>query len=200
MKRVLFVAIASMGALGLAACGSDDDSTNGTDAAVEATVQFANGPGEANEADVVFAQSMIPHHQQAVEMAEIAMDPTVGAGPAVVDLATRIQQAQGPKIEQMTSWLTLWGEPKEMDESDGHDMSSMDGTMTADDMDALGTARGAEFDVMWMERMIVHHQGAIRMAETVQSEGTNPDVLTLAAQIIDAQQAEIDEMNSLLAG
>jgi uncharacterized protein (DUF305 family) len=186
--------------LGLAACGGDDDTTNGTDAAADATTPLADGTADANDADVVFAHSMIPHHEPAVEMAEIALDPTVGASPQVVDLATRIQQAQDPEIEQMTSWLTMWGEPMEMDMSGGSEMSSMEGTMSAEDIDALGMARGAEFDQMWTEMMIAHHQGAISMAQTVQAEGSNPDVNALAAQVIAAQQAEIDEMNALLAG
>lgn len=200
MKRLVFVSIATLIPLGLAACGGDDDTTNGTDAAADATTPLADGTADANDADVVFAQSMIPHHEQAVEMAEIALDPTVGASPQVLDLATRIQQAQDPEIEEMTGWLTMWGEPMEMDMSGGSEMSSMEGTMSAEDIDALGMARGAEFDQMWIEMMIAHHQGAISMAETVQAEGSNPDVLSLADQIIAAQQAEIDEMNALLAG
>jgi uncharacterized protein (DUF305 family) len=200
VKQLLYVSIAIMFPLGVAACGGDDDTTPQTDAAAGATTPPADSTAEANDADVVFAQSMIPHHQQAVEMAEIALDPTVGASQQVVDLATRVQQAQDPEIERMTSWLTMWDEPMQMDESGGHDMPSMDGTMSAEDMDALGMARGAEFDRMWMERMIAHHQGAISMAQTVQAEGSNPDVMALAAQIINAQQAEIDEMNTLLAG
>lgn len=197
MKRLLAVSITALIPLGLAACGGDDNSTDETAAAAESTTPLADGPAAANDADVEFAQSMIPHHQQAVEMAEIALDPTVGASPQVVDLATRIQQAQDPEIEQMSSWLTLWGEPMEMDAS--MEMSSMEGTMSAEDMDALGKARGAEFDQLWLERMIAHHQGAISMAETVQADGSSPDVLALAGQIIDAQQAEINEMNALLA-
>ncbi len=200
MKRLLGVSIATMITFGLAACGGDDDTTPETDAAAGATTPRAGGTAEANDADVVFAQSMIPHHQQAVEMAEIALEPTVGASPQVIDLATRIQAAQDPEIEQMTSWLTMWGEPMPMDESGGHEMSTMEGTMSAEDMDTLGMARGAEFDQMWMERMIAHHQGAISMAETVQADGSNPDVMALAAQIIVAQQAEIDEMDALRAG
>jgi uncharacterized protein (DUF305 family) len=199
MKRLVFVSIATLIPLGLAACGGDDDTTNGTDAAADGTTPVADGTADANDADVVFAQSMIPHHEQAVEMAQIALDPTVGAGPQVVDLATRIQQAQDPEIEQMTSWLTMWGEPMEMDMSGGSEMSPMEGTMSAEEIDALGMARGAAFDEMWMEMMIAHHEGAISMAETVQTEGSNPDVRSLADQIIAAQRAEIDEMNALLA-
>jgi uncharacterized protein (DUF305 family) len=151
-----------------------------------------------NDADVEFAQGMIAHHEQAIEMAEIALDPNRSAGPEVIDLATRIQAAQEPEIEQMTAWLTAAGEPLTMDMSEGHDMSDMEGMMTAEQMDALAIATGTEFDQMWLEMMIAHHQGAISQSETVKANGSNPDVLALADQIITAQQAEIAEMQALL--
>jgi uncharacterized protein (DUF305 family) len=199
MQRLLCILIATMIPLGLAACGGDDDSSNEPDPTATAATPPADGSPQANDADVLFLQSMIPHHRQSLEMAEIALDPTVQAGPQVADLATRIQQAQGSEIEHMTSSLTLWGEPMQMDQSGGLDMPMTEGTMSAEDIEALTMARGAEFDQMWLEQMIAHHQGAISMAETVQAEGGNPAVQALAAEIINAQHAEIDEMNTLLS-
>jgi uncharacterized protein (DUF305 family) len=151
-----------------------------------------------NAADTEFAQGMIAHHQQAVEMAEIALDPDAGASAEVTDLATRIQAAQEPEIEQMTAWLTAAGESTTMDMDEGHDMSSMDGMMSAEQMDALAVATGADFDQMWLEMMIAHHEGAVSQSETVKADGSNPDVLLLADQIIAAQQGEIAEMQALL--
>jgi uncharacterized protein (DUF305 family) len=87
-----------------------------------------------------------------------------------------------------------------MDMSDGHDMSSMDGMMSVEQMDALAVATGAEFDRMWLEMMIEHHEGAISQSETVLAAGSNADVLALADAIISAQQAEITEMQALLGG
>ncbi len=186
-------------ALVLAACGSDHSmSANTTDAA-----QAAAGPADAtalNAADVEFAQGMIAHHEQAIEMAEIALDPNIGASPEVVDLATRIKGAQDPEVELMTSWLTAAGEPVTMDAMEGHDMSSMDGMMTAEQMDTMGASTGTEFDTMWLEMMIAHHQGAVTQSQTVKASGSNSDVLALADQIIAAQQAEITEMQALLQG
>jgi uncharacterized protein (DUF305 family) len=181
----------------LAACGSDDAATSSDSVAVTDTPTAA-GEVTLNEADVEFAQGMIAHHEQAIEMAEIALDPASGASPEVVDLATRIQAAQDPEVELMTSWLTAAGEPVTMDTSDGHDMSSMDGMMTADQMDELAAMTGADFDQTWLEMMIAHHEGAISQSETVKADGTNADVLLLADQIIAAQQAEIAEMQALL--
>ena len=177
------------------ACGSDADSSDDGSAP---SGQDAEATTEFNEADVTFAQGMIPHHEQAVEMADIALDPASGAGSDVTDLATRIKGAQDPEIELMTGWLEAWGQPVAMDTSDGHDMASMDGMMSAEDMDALEELAGDAFDERWLGMMIEHHTGAIAMAETVTDDGSNSDVLELAGQIITAQQAEIDEMNRLL--
>jgi uncharacterized protein (DUF305 family) len=196
--RRLAVASATLALVGtLAACGSDDSPAADPAPAVEAT----GGSTSAvvlNEADVEFAQGMIAHHEQAIEMAEIALDPNIGASPEVVDLATRIQAAQDPEVELMTRWLEAAGEPVTMDLSDGHDMSSMEGMMSADQMDALAAATGAEFDRMWLEMMIAHHEGAISQSETVKASGSNADVSALADEIIVAQQAEIAEMRALL--
>lgn len=189
----------------LAACGSDDspsaDTTaTETTAAAEAPSSAPAANAALNDADIEFAQGMIAHHEQAVEMAEIALDPNRQAGAEVIDLATRIQAAQEPEIEQMTAWLTAAGESITMDMSEGHDMSSMEGMMTAEQMDALAVATGTEFDTMWLEMMIAHHEGAISQSQTVKANGSNPDVLDLADQIIAAQQGEIAEMQALLAG
>jgi uncharacterized protein (DUF305 family) len=180
----------------LVACGSDDAATSNSVAATDTPT--ATGEVTLNEADVEFAQGMIAHHEQAIEMAEIALDPATGASPEVVDLATRIQAAQDPEVELMTGWLTAAGEPVAMDTSDGHDMSSMDGMMTADQIDEMAAMTGADFDQTWLEMMIAHHEGAISQSETVKADGSNADVLLLADQIIAAQQAEISEMQALL--
>ncbi|MGE0138343.1 MAG: DUF305 domain-containing protein [Ilumatobacteraceae bacterium] len=198
-RRLLVAPIAATLALTLAACGSDDD-TSSADTTPAAATDPAGEQGAVvlNDADVEFAQGMIAHHEQAIEMSEIALDPNRSAGPEVIDLATRIQAAQEPEIEQMTAWLTAAGEPLTMDMSEGHDMSDMEGMMTAEQMDALAAATGADFDQMWLEMMIAHHEGAISQSETVKANGSNPDVLALADQIITAQQAEIAEMQALL--
>ncbi len=183
----------------LAACGSDDSSSADTTPATAAPGGSA-ATVELNAADIEFAQGMIAHHEQAIEMAEIALDPNIGASPEVIDLATRIKGAQDPEVELMTGWLTAAGEPVAMDASEGHDMSSMDGMMTAEQMDAMSAMTGTEFDQMWLEMMIAHHEGAISQSETVKANGSNDDVLALADQIITAQQGEITEMQALLQG
>jgi uncharacterized protein (DUF305 family) len=201
-SRVVAASIVFALAATLAACGSEESSTDTTDdTTADTTAEASDGTAaEAilNDADVEFAQGMIAHHEQAIEMAEIALDPTVGASAEVVDLATRIRDAQDPEVQLMTDWLTGAGESVTMDMSDGHDMSAMDGMMSVEQMDALAASTGADFDRTWLEMMIEHHEGAISQAETVGAEGANPDVLALADQVIAVQQAEITEMRALL--
>lgn len=192
-SRSLGVAVLGLTALLGAACSSDDSTVSAPDASV------ADAPH--NDADVEFAQGMIPHHRQAVEMAQLAADRA--ESPEVLELAERIEAAQAPEIDQMIGWLEAWGE--DVPDGGGMDHGGMDsgaggmGMMSAEDMEMLGAASGADFDVMFLEMMIVHHEGALEMAETEAAEGEYPDALALAEQIIATQQAEIDEMNGLLA-
>ncbi len=182
----------------VAACGGDDGAATDPPAA-ETTAAPEGATAAFNDADVMFAQGMIPHHEQAIAMAEIAVDPTTGAGPEVVELAGRIQAAQDPEIAMMKDLLGRWDQPLEMDTSDGHDMGDM-GMMSAEEMDALVGLRGGEFDTAWLEAMIAHHEGAIAMATDVQAAGSNAEVRALAGQIVSGQQAEITEMRALLEG
>ena len=181
---------------GLTACGDDT-----SDAAGQAEVSTT----EHNGADVTFASEMIQHHAQALSMVDLTIERDLD--PEVQTLAEDIRAAQGPEIETMADWLTKWGEdvPETMRDhvNSGHDMgdtsdTNMPGMMTAEDMDALENASDAEFQHMWLEMMVEHHQGAVEMAETEQSDGQFEDAVDLAGQIIDAQQQEIDTMNGLL--
>jgi uncharacterized protein (DUF305 family) len=204
MKPLLAIGLA-LTLLTATACGNDDDRTESPTLPAPATnAEFA-------DADVAFAQDMIPHHAQAIDMAEIALDPSVAAGPEVTELATRVRDAQDPEIELMRRWLGHWGMPmgdsdmdamRDMDAMDhsGMDHSGMDGMMTADEMDELRNATGDDFDRLWLELMIRHHEGAITMAEAVKANGINADASSLADEIIAAQQQEIDEMRALLDG
>lgn len=187
----------ALGAIVLSACGSDTTSSGaGTSVAVSTATS-----SEFNDADVAFAQGMIPHHQQAVEMADLALRPEAAASAETIALATEIKNAQDPEIVLMTSWLQAWGKPVEMDGMDGMDgMAGMEGMMSTDEMTGLGALTGADFDRSWATMMIAHHEGAIAQSQTAKASGSNPDVLLLADQIIAAQQAEIDQMNALLAG
>lgn len=185
--------IASMAlTLSLAACSS-----SGGDSGSGDTVDTVADTGDFNDADVMFAQMMIPHHEQAIELSDIALDPTVGAGEAVRALATQIKSAQDPEITTMKSLLAEWGESTEMDSSMDHS-DMMSGMLSPGDLAGLSALRGAEFDRAWLEAMIAHHEGAIEMALDVQLNGSNTAVKTLADAIVTGQEAEIDEMKRLL--
>jgi uncharacterized protein (DUF305 family) len=165
----------------------------------------ATTSSEHNEADVEFATDMIPHHAQAVRMADMA---EARAGSAELrSLAADIEDAQGPEIELMAGWLESWGE--EVPDTDaGHmgmdhdNMGGLDGDMPGmmsdEQLDALGEASGSPFDAMWLRMMIEHHEGAIEMARTEQAEGQNPDAIALAEDIEAAQTAEIATMEDML--
>jgi uncharacterized protein (DUF305 family) len=166
------------------------------------------GTEEHNQADVTFAQNMIPHHQQAVEMSELA--ESRASDPQVKNLAGKIKAAQAPEIEQMTTWLNDWGEPVPSTSTAGHGMhggthraspsAEMPGMMTDQDMAALEQASGNEFEKMFLEMMIRHHQGAVQMADTEIDEGQNPGAKGLAEKIKADQNAEIAQMQNLLKG
>ena len=201
MKLRSLSVLAVVGALALAACGSDKSVSPAAVSPAAPVPAATTATGAAfNDADVTFAQGMIPHHAQAIEMADIALDSEGGASQQVRDLATRIKGAQDPEMQLMTGWLTAWGQPMQANMGTGHDMSTMDGMMSTAEMETLGTVTAAEFDKMWMEMMIRHHQGAIAMAQTVKAAGSSPDILVLADQVIAAQQAEIAEMQALIGG
>jgi len=207
MTRLLAILIIGAVSTVAAACSSDTDhsdtgmgvsSATTTGSAASATTASASGEQATfNDPDVSFAQGMIPHHEQAVEMADLAFEPAREAGAEVVDLATRVKAAQDPEIQQMTGWLEAWDQPMEMSEGD---MGSMEGMMSEEEMAALEAASGTDLDRMWLEMMSAHHQSAIAMAQTEQADGMNAEAIALAGQIIAAQQAEIDEMRGLLEG
>lgn len=181
----------------LAGCSDNNTTTAPNTTGTSTATTTAGQHADHNQADVTFAQQMIPHHAQAVEMAKLAPGHTGNA--KVLDLAGRIQKAQDPEIQTMTGWLTTWGAQAPTTGMPGMDHgSSMPGMMPAEDMTTLGQAKDTEFDRLWLTMMIKHHQGAIEMATTELNQGSNPDAKKLAQQIIDAQQAEITEMQSLL--
>jgi uncharacterized protein (DUF305 family) len=142
--------------------------------------------------DIMFAQMMIPHHQQAVDMSTLAETHTTN--PEILALAKQIKDAQAPEIKQMTAWIESSGAGMEM----GHDMG-MGGMLTEEQMTALDNAQGAAFDKLYLEGMIGHHEGALQMAKMIENS-SNSEAKTLAANIVKSQSAEIEKMKQMLAG
>ncbi|MCI2266984.1 DUF305 domain-containing protein [Sediminivirga luteola] len=205
MKRTpLAVAAAVAGTLFLSACaGNADPGSTGEDPAPETSVATDTaGSGEEiseehNDADVMFAQMMIPHHQQAVEMSEtlLAKDDIP---QNVADFAQGVIDAQGPEIDRMNAMLDAWGqEPMgDMGGMGGH--GGMSGMMSEDDMQQLEDATGTEAAKLYLEQMTRHHEGAVEMAEQQVTDGQNPQAVALAEQVIEDQEAEIQEMKTML--
>ena len=189
-RRLLLPAAVALAGLSLAACGGS--STGGNHgAAVGNNATTASH----NVADVTFATEMIPHHTQAVEMADMALAAAVD--PEVKALAQAIKGAQDPEIKTMTGWLTDWKAP--MPETGmGHSMSGGGmGMMSDTDMAALGKATGADFDKLWVEMMTRHHTGAIAMAKTEIKDGQYADAKALAREIVTSQTAEVTKMAAI---
>ncbi|MDG5486804.1 MULTISPECIES: DUF305 domain-containing protein [Mycobacteriaceae] len=193
-------------------------SNTGTDSApavsptsAEASVSpsAAGSVATHNDADVRFAQGMIPHHQQAIEMSDMLLGKQ-GIDPEVVSLANEIKNAQAPEIEQMQGWLREWevsstptpsgtGMPDQG--MPGHQMPGMSGghgMMSDADMAALQNAQGAEASRLFLTQMIEHHKGAIMMAQQEIDNGQFPAAMEMARNIVSSQQAEIDTMQGML--
>jgi uncharacterized protein (DUF305 family) len=176
-----------------------------------------SGGSDHNGADVAFAGDMIQHHAQALAMVDLTVDRPLD--PEVQALAEAIRAAQGPEIETMSDWLTEWGEPvpatvrdhvnaEDDEHGGGHDTGDdtgddtgmdMPGMMSDEQMDELEAAPDGEFQGLFLEMMIEHHEGAIEMARTEQEDGRYPPAVALAEQIESAQEAEIATMQGLLS-
>ncbi|MGW7209684.1 DUF305 domain-containing protein [Streptomyces sp. NPDC054837] len=202
-RRAALMAATVTAALVLAACGGSDsnsgDAGHGSSHSTS-TSPSADTAAAHNAQDVSFAQGMIPHHRQALEMAQLAADRASSA--EVKSLAARIEKAQDPEIKTMSGWLKSWGEevPEAGASMPGmdHGSSGMPGMMGDGDMEELGKASGKGFDTMFLTMMVEHHEGAIDMAGTEKTKGRYAAATAMADDIITGQTAEISEMNKLL--
>jgi uncharacterized protein (DUF305 family) len=183
----------------LAGCGDSTEPAGGGSTATTADAEQA--VQMHNEADTMFAQMMIVHHEGAVEMAQLAQEQAVT--PEVQELAGEIEEAQGPEIGLMRSWLQQWGEPTAADDDMagmGHGDAGgmeMDGMSQEEAMAELEGLSGEAFDARFLELMVEHHRGAVTMAQTAMDEGQQPDVRELAEQVVTDQEAEIERMEQL---
>lgn len=165
----------------------------------DTTSAAAAGPESSHNADdAMFAQLMIPHHQQAVELA--ALVPDRSTNPALITLASAISAQQQPEIDTMKGMLAKWGVSPDASHDSGHAGMAMQGMVDDATMVKLEALRGSEFDQLWLTSMISHHRGAIAMANTEIDDGKNTDMMALARTIVTAQQAEIDQMTAMLSG
>ncbi|OFJ51180.1 DUF305 domain-containing protein [Mycolicibacterium grossiae] len=202
-------------ALAVAGCSNSTTSSSGGSSSSAASASATTSSSSAsastqhNQADVTFAQNMIPHHRQAVEMSDMLLAKQ-GIDPHVVELANQIKAAQGPEIQTMQGWLSAWGAPApsssgapmpgmDMPGMDHSTMAAMPGMMSDQDMAALQNAQGIAASKTFLTKMIAHHQGAIAMANTEINTGQNPDAIALAKSIATTQQQEITTMQNILS-
>lgn len=223
MKRTLVLStLAVASTLALAACGEATDATTDTTTSAtstatttpettETTTATTEADGEIsadhNDADIMFAQMMIPHHQQAVEMSEMLLAKE-GIPAQVVEFAQGVIDAQGPEIDRMNAMLEAWDQQPVTDSGgmdhgkmggmDHGEMGGMSGMMSQEDMTALEEAQGTEAARLYLEQMTAHHEGAVDMARDEVADGQNPHAITLAEQVISDQEAEIAQMQQML--
>ncbi|MFE2031118.1 DUF305 domain-containing protein [Streptomyces hygroscopicus] len=215
-RRLALVGAVVAGGLLLAGCGGNDDTKDAHDGSAKGATATSgatasSAAGAFNDADVSFAQMMIPHHEQALEMAGLADDRASDA--RIKSLAGRIEKAQDPEIATLKSWLRDWGKPEKAspggmpgmdhgsDGADGTDHGSggaMGGMMSEKDMRKLEAAKGAAFDRAFASMMIDHHKGAITMAKDEQENGRNAKAKKLADDVIKNQSAEVTTLRTLL--
>ncbi|MER6961661.1 DUF305 domain-containing protein [Streptomyces sp. NPDC000618] len=215
VRRAPLVSAALLLALALAGCDSGPDTKSGAAKGPSASgpsVIAPGKPGEANRtlsaqdaaeqraddntpnsADVSYAQMMIEHHTQALEMTELVPDRAESGD--VERLALRISAAQGPEIEAMKGWLTTHGKKTTSDE---HTHALMPGMATEAQLTKLRAARGKAFDALFLTLMITHHEGALTMATDVKAQGNNVQVEEMADDVIAQQTSEITRMRGML--
>ncbi|AEV81235.1 copper resistance protein [Actinoplanes sp. SE50] len=198
-RRGLLAGAAACAVLAVAGCGDTPTAGPGPTHAASPAAAGAASTAGFNQADVTFAQQMIPHHQSAIAMAKMA---TGHVGDArVAKLAGQIQAAQQPEITTMNRWPAQWGKPMPsagadaMDDPDHGEMAGIDEL----DMTALMNAKGTPWDKQFLAVMVKHHQAAVTMAQQELAHGLNTDAKALAQKIIDDQQAQITEMKQIRA-
>lgn len=191
-RRAAHVVATTLTAGALAACssGSDGSMSGMVHDKTPMSTSDTSTTAEGRQGDIMFAQMMIPHHEQAIAMADLALDPSANASEQVRDFAKDIKGAQGPEIQTMESWLEDWDAPT----ASSTGMEHGSGMMTQEQMAALTSATGAEFDRQWLTLMIQHHQGAVTMADQVLTTTEDDAVERMAKAIVKTQKVEITAM------
>lgn len=171
--------------------GMDQGKTSTTTKESEIYKKYAGLKGEAYDKE--FVANMIVHHENAMNMAELAL--AAAQHQEIKDLASNINASQGKEVADMRNWQIKWGYPP----TSGHSMTGMEEAGHSmegmgDMNEALIGLEGTAFDKKFLELMIEHHQGAIDMAKPAATNALHQEVKDLAQVIIDAQTKEINQM------
>ncbi len=143
-------------------------------------------------ADIMFLQMMIPHHQQAIDISELALKKSQNT--ELLTLSKVIIRDQKSEIAQMKAWLGQAGASEDM----GHSMDGMGGMLDSEDLAALEKASGKNFDELWLKGMIGHHDGAIHMSEMIR-DASNLEIKAFGEKIVKDQSDQIAQMKKMLA-
>ena len=142
-------------------------------------------------ADIMFLQMMIPHHQQAIDISNLAMKAS--SDSELLELAKIIARDQAAEIKQMKGWLKDAGASEDM----GHSMDGMGGMLNDAELSALKVERGSKFDILWLKGMTGHHDGAIHMTQMIE-DAQNSEIKAFGVKVIADQSAQIAQMKEML--
>ena len=141
--------------------------------------------------EAMFLQMMIPHHQQAIVISDLAI--SISKNEDILKLANQIKGAQDPEIDQMKSWLKAAG----LGEDPGHSMHAMAGMLTDSQLEQLKNSTGKDFDRQFLSGMIAHHEGAVEMVRMIENS-SDLKLRDFGEQINQSQSSEITVMKQLL--
>ena len=181
MKRAIAAALLVLSATALSGCATEVD---------HSSHKMADSESGYSANEIMFAQMMIPHHQQALDM--VALAETKTTDKDVLHVAGHIKDAQAPEVATMNSWLSAAGVSAE-----SHHSMEMDGMLSEAELDALEAAEGVEFEKLFLSGMIKHHQGALDMLYLL-DESSKTEVSSFADMIRKVQSEEIAEMQTML--
>jgi uncharacterized protein (DUF305 family) len=177
--------------LGISINRNSDDGFFGMHGNDSMGMHHNSGTATYTGADVMFLQMMIPHHQQAIDISNIALKTSKDS--ELLALAKTIRDAQSAEIMQMQTWLKDANTNPGM----GHSMDSMGGMLDDTELSALSAATGKTFDALWLKGMIGHHDGAIHMTTMIR-DASNPDIKSFGENVLMDQSAQIVQMNGIL--
>ena len=184
-KPVIAGLVALIMVMALAGCSKD--SSMGMDHEGHSSM----ASGDLSSDDIMFLQMMIPHHQQAIDISNVALKTS--KDPELLALAKTIIKAQSAEIIQMQSWLNNSNSNSGM----GHSMDGMGGMLDDAELSALSAATGKTFDSLWLKGMIGHHDGAIHMTTMIR-DASNADIKSFGENVVTDQSAQIVQMNAML--
>ena len=185
-KRVIAGLAVVIMAMALAGCSKDGSM------GMDHEGHSSEASGDLSGDDVMFLQMMIPHHQQAIDMSDLAL--TKSADPELLALAKDIRDGQGAEIVKMKAWLDKAGADLDPGHSMGHDMGGM---LSDSELAALKAATGKSFDLLWLKGMTGHHDGAIDMATMIE-DADNDEIKSFGQAIVTSQSAQNKQMAAMI--